>query len=362
MERPRDILNAYINFRKKIKKLMSSKNSSLEQCIIITKEDMANWKNYYDYSKNLVYNNSLINSWESKVKAKYGIQKPKFHILKDYNAIKNHLSKQKGISFVNQEFINHYIPSDKIFKLNCHFGYNKIIIELTGGYTFNDCLVCKIGSKSTLEYVLFETIKNYKSSIINDIIKKGDSSIKQKINFTLFTMNKIITYKCKKVQNNNLGYDRNVINQTNQNNINNYGSNRQGNFSNNNKASSNSNEGNIPDFIIELLILMYKLSKDIKYKLASKDKSSEDFYILNADFLSQIKMIYNYKGISEEVQKINYISENEFTNKIPGLINSIRQKEIIKEIVPLDDMKIVPNIETLYSEKHFVNFIISCSF
>jgi ubiquitin C-terminal hydrolase len=101
---------------------------------------------------------------------------------------------------------------------------------------------------------------------------------------------------------------------------------------------------------------MYKLSKDIKYKLASKDKSSEDFYILNADFLNQIKMIYNYKGISEEVQKINYISENEFKNKIPGLINLIRQKEIIKEIVPLDDMKIVPIIEELYSEKHFVNF------
>ena len=195
----------------------------------------------------------------------------------------------------------------------------------------------------------------YKSLIINDIMKKRNSNIKEKKNFSSFSVNKITTYKCKKVQNNNSGFDSGVINQINQNN-NNKGNNRQGNFSNNNKASSNSNEGNIPDFIIELLILMYKLSKDIKYKLASKDKSFEDFYILNADFLNQIKMIYNYKGISEEVQKINYISENEFKNKIPGLINLIRQKEIIKEIVPLDDMKIVPIIEELYSEKHFVNF------
>ena len=307
---------------------------------------------------NNINNNSLINNWESKVIAKYGIQKPKFHILKDYNTIKTHLSKQKGISFVNKEFINYYNPSDIIFKLNCHIGNNKIIIELNGGNTVHDCLICKIGSKSTLEYVIFETIYNYKSSIINNLIKKRNSELKDKKKITSFSMFKIITYKCKKVQNNNSGFDSNAINfdQINQNNINNYGSNRQGNFSNNNKASSNSNEGNIPDFIIELLILMYKLSKDIKYKLASKDKSSEDFYILNADFLSQIKMIYNYKGISEEVQKINYISENEFKNKIPGLINLIRQKEIIKEIVPLDDMKIVPIIEELYSEKHFVNF------
>ena len=187
-------------------------------------------------------------------------------------------------------------------------------------------------------------------------MKKRNTNIKEKKNFSSFSVNKIINYKCKKVQNNNIDFNSNAINNINQNNINNLGINKQGNFSNSNIISSNSNENTIPDFIIELLILMYKLSKDIKYKLASKDKNSEDFYIINADFLSQIKMIYNYKGISEEVQEFNYISENEFNNKIPDLINSIRQKEIVKDIVPLDDMKIVPVIDKLFKEGHFVNF------
>ena len=77
MERPRDILNIYINFRKELKKLINSRDSSLEQCIIITKEDMAYWKNYYDYSKSLINNtnnNSLINNWEKKIKAKYNVE------------------------------------------------------------------------------------------------------------------------------------------------------------------------------------------------------------------------------------------------------------------------------------------------
>ena len=44
MEKPRNILNIYINFRKKLKKLLNSREPTLEQCIIITKDDMANWK------------------------------------------------------------------------------------------------------------------------------------------------------------------------------------------------------------------------------------------------------------------------------------------------------------------------------
>ena len=341
MERPKYILNKYIYFRKKIKKSLNSKIATSEQCIIITKEDMSNWKNYYEYSKNLINNNSLINSWESRIETKNKNQKPKFHILKDYNAIKTHLSKGGGISFVNQDFINYFNPFEKNCKFNCYIGNNKIVILLFGGIIFHDCLICKTGSKSTLEYIILETIVNFKFTLIDDIIKKKNEYIKEKKSFPLYDINKIITYKCKKIKNYDAGFDNNAFN-SNQNDI--------------NIISFNSNKNNIPDFIIELLILMYKLSKDIKYKLATKDKSSEDFYIINADFLSQIKMKYNYKGISEEVQNFNYISEIEFNTKIPDLINSIRQKEIIKEIAPVDDMKIIPMIEELYSENHFVNF------
>ena len=345
MEKPRDILNAYIKFRKKIKSSLKSNISTTEQCIIITKEDMSSWKKYYEYSKKLANNISLINSWELKIKSKNKNQKPKFNILKDYNKIKTHLSNEKGISFVSQEFINYFNPSEKNCKFNCKIGNNKIVIDINGGITVHDCLICKTGSKSTLEYIIFETIHNYKYSLIDDIIKKKNINIKDKNSFALIDINKIYCYKCKKNQNSDAGFDNSPIN-FNQNNI-------------NNNIPNNSNKGNIPDFIIEFMILLYKLSKDIKYKLASKDDYSEDLYIINADFIKEIKMRYNYKSISEEIQKFNYISEIEFKNKIPDLIKSITQKQIVNEIVPLDDineMKIVPYIEKIHDENHFVNF------
>ena len=356
MEKPRDILNAYIKFRKTIKSSLKLNVPTTEQCIILTKEDMSNWKKYYEYSKKLANNITLINDWELKIKSKNKNQKPKFNVLKDYNKIKTHISKGGGISFVNQEFINHFNPDEKKCKFNCKIGNNKIVIDIYGGITVHDCLICKTGSKSTLEYIIFEIIHNYKYSLIDDIIKKKNINIKDKNSFPLIEINKIYCYKCKKIQNSDAGIDNNAFN-FNQNNIN-FGNNKQDNIKSNN-VPNNSNEGNIPDFLIEFMILLYKLSKDIKYKLASKDNYSEDLYIINADFLKEIKMRYNYKSISEEIQKFNYISEIEFKNKIPDLINSIIQKQIINEIVPLDDiseMKIVPNIEKLCGENHFVNF------
>lgn len=356
MEKPRDILNAYIKFRKTIKSSLKLNVPTTEQCIILTKEDMSNWKKYYEYSKKLANNITLINDWELKIKSKNKNQKPKFNVLKDYNKIKTHISKGGGISFVNQEFINHFNPYEKKCKFNCKIGNNKIVIDIDGGVTVHDCLICKTGSKSTLEYIIFETIHNYKYSLIDDIIKKKNINIKDKNSFPLIEINKIYCYKCKKIQNSDAGIDNNAFN-FNQNNIN-FGNNKQDYIKSNN-VPNNSNEGNIPDFLIEFMILLYKLSKDIKYKLASKDNYSEDLYIINADFLKEIKMRYNYKSISEEIQKFNYISEIEFKNKIPDLINSIIQKQIINEIVPLDDiseMKIVPNIEKLSGENHFVNF------
>ena len=306
MEKPRDILNAYIKFRKTIKSSLKLNVPTTEQCIILTKEDMSNWKKYYEYSKKLANNITLINDWELKIKSKNKNQKPKFNVLKDYNKIKTHISKGGGISFVNQEFINHFNPDEKKCKFNCKIGNNKIVIDIYGGITVHDCLICKTGSKSTLEYIIFETIHNYKYSLIDDIIKKKNINIKDKNSFPLIEINKIYCYKCKKIRNSDAGIDNNAFN-FNQNNIN-FGNNKQDYIKSNN-VPNNSNEGNIPDFLIEFMILLYKLSKDIKYKLASKDNYSEDLYIINADFLKEIKMRYNYKSISEEIQKFNYISE-----------------------------------------------------
>ena len=59
MEKPRDILNAYIKFRKTIKSSLKLNVPTTEQCIILTKEDMSNWKKYYEYSKKLA-NNTIV--------------------------------------------------------------------------------------------------------------------------------------------------------------------------------------------------------------------------------------------------------------------------------------------------------------
>ena len=63
MNDPRGLLDIYIKFREKIKNAKKSSISKVIQCIIVTKEDMANWKKFFNYSKQLISNNSLLNEW-----------------------------------------------------------------------------------------------------------------------------------------------------------------------------------------------------------------------------------------------------------------------------------------------------------
>ena len=113
---------------------------------------------------------------------------------------------------------------------------------------------------------------------------------------------------------------------------------------------------NIPECIFEFLIYMYQFNKDIKKKIQNKYQSSEKCCILNAELLNHIKMVYNYEGICKELEKYNYKSEYEFESKIPEIIESIIKKGIIKEKVPLYNIKIVPNIKVFFRENHFINF------
>ena len=366
-KKPIEMLKAYINFRKKIKNLKASNESSIEQCIIITKEDIANWKKLYEYSKLLINNNALLKNWESKINSKYSI-KPTltFHFLKDYNEIKNHLSKGKGISFVNQEFINCFFQANKIFKVNCHFGRKRMVLELNDGIKFSNSLICKVGSKSTSRYIIYETIDNYKSSLIDDLLKKKISSLTKKTIFPSNPINKILTYNCNKIRHANIEIKLDSFGHNfSDSNLNNNGNNsildnkRIISRSVVNSYSPNINvdyECNIPDCIFEFLILTYKFNKDLRQKIKNKDKSTKDYYILNADFLNHIKMIYNYKGICDELIKFKYKTDKEFESKIPYLINLIKQKDIINEVVPLDDMKIIPNVKSLYSKLLYFNF------
>ena len=112
----------------------------------------------------------------------------------------------------------------------------------------------------------------------------------------------------------------------------------------------------IPECIFEFLIYTYQFNKDFKNKIKTKYQLTEECCILNAELLNHIKMVYNYKGICKELEKYNYKSEYEFDRKIPEIINSIIQKEIINEYVPLNNIKIVPNIKEFFRKKHFIDF------
>ena len=214
MKSPIEILNTYVNFRMKIKELKNSDEKSIEQCVIIPKDDMANWKKTYEYSKNIIYNNSELNNWESIILAK-NFQMPKFHILKEYKDIKDQLSKGKGISFVNQEFINYFLPSNKYDKVNCYFGRKRIVIELNGGINFSNCLICKTGSKSTLKYFIYETIPNYKNSLIDDILKKKLDLLEKRMSFPQCKINKIYVFKCYKTSQSNTQIEKKTVNKLN---------------------------------------------------------------------------------------------------------------------------------------------------
>ena len=76
----------------------------------------------------------------------------------------------------------------------------------------------------------------------------------------------------------------------------------------------------IPDCIFELFIRLYYLNKNIRDKINNKSDISEDYYFVNYEFLKNIKMIYNYKKICEELEKFIYKDEFELELNINYLI------------------------------------------
>jgi hypothetical protein len=91
---------------------------------------------------------------------------------------------------------------------------------------------------------------------------------------------------------------------------------------------------NVPNSIFELFVLLFKFNKEINNKILNKDCKSESYYLINFDFLDNIKKVYNYKEVSQEIEKIKYKNDKE-------IIKLIQDKKIIKEKVPLDDIDIL---------------------
>ena len=154
-KKPRVILDIYVKFRQQIKGLMNSQSPCEEKFVLIDKENISNWKNLYEYSKELISNNYDIIEWESKMNYKFQNNPPNitFTFFKDYNEIKNHLSKKKGIALIKSEFIKYFCPSNNRYKeINCHFGKRKILMEFFDNI-LNHCLICKLGSKFSAKYM-----------------------------------------------------------------------------------------------------------------------------------------------------------------------------------------------------------------
>ena len=331
----RNILDIYIQFRKEIKSIINSEIPVKKEFVLISKGNIIKWKNLYEYSKDLISNNYNLDEWESFLNEKFQNNPPniEFKFLKENKEIKEHLNKKKGIALINSKFIKYFSPSNnRIKKINCHFGNGKIIIE-TIDKVYNKCLICQLGSKSSIKYIIYEGIKNLNKKLIEEIIKNDFEKNIDKNNFTSYGVNKIEV----------LDYDKNQIN--NRINI-------------DNQIKQEENNCNIPNFIFEILIRLYQFTKDIRHKIETKSSETNNYYPINPNYLENIKIMYRYNEISEELANFKYINENNFEKNIPNLISLIKKKDIINEEMNFRDEKITPNIEKLSNVRHISNFSI----
>ena len=358
MNDPRGLLEIYIKFREKIKNAKKSSISKVIQCIIVTKEDMANWKKFFNYSKQLISNNSLLNEWEEKIKLKKNVKRPVFKILKDYKEIKAHLNKNKGISFLSNDFLNFYNNTNKKYdQINCSFGNGKIIMHLYFESKRTNCLICK----TKTQYIIYENVDNY-YKLISEIIQK--QNITKKNNFPNFFINKIILFEHQKNSNTEIYKESNIndydssLHNNNSSSSSHYFGNKINQTSITRNYRIDKDDCNVPNSIFEFFVLLFKFYEDIRKNITKKDFTSEFYYLINFDFLDNIKNTYNYNAISKELEKYKYINDNDFDYKYKDIIKSIKQKGIIKETLPIDDIDIIPTALTFFGSLHNVNFTI----
>ena len=344
-------LESYYDF-KKYKKEYKTKNCITEStCILIRKEDMRNWKEFYEYNDSLLSDNSKLNELESKISIKLQYkQKPSFKILNSYNAIKTELSK--GISIINKKFLSgaKYTPNSKVNEITCYFGNHKILLEFDE-LSYSHYFICKIGEKENTKYILLDKFKPYNKNLIYEIMEANKKELSNKTfvshdsNFNIDVFTKTSIDKNK----NNKKVTKKSIN----NNINN--NNSFNNLNNNVKI-----ESDISDNIIELMILMSGLEKDIKNKISNKDKKIEKFYLINFDWMKKFKQVYNYNVINNKLKKdFNYQTFVDFQTNIKAIIKDIKSKEIIKKQGNIDEIQIIPNLESINEYlAHFSKFSI----
>ncbi len=361
MKNSQELVNIYIKFREKIQKAKMNQNSStLIQCIIVTKEDMAKWKKFFNYSKQLKYNNGC----ETKIKNKANLKRPTFTFLKEFKEIKSRLSKNKGISFLNKEFIKGYFNTNEILpSVNCYIGNGKIIMQFDEVYNYKN-LICKISTKLKSKYIIYENVENCRKELIEEMIKKQNLS-KDSI-FAKNVIHKRFAFDVTKhssteifSQNNNDFYEKDDLNLNNNNSSNYLGNNNKNQITIKNKFSSDFEECYVPNCIFEFFVQLFKFYVDINDKMINKNYNSEFYYLVNFDFLDNIKKIYNYDAISQELEQYKYMNDKEFDKNFKDIVKSIKQKGIIKEKVIIEDeIDIIPIVMKFHNFPHNVNFTI----
>ena len=341
-------MDIYKKLRQEIKSIINSKKPVKKQFVLISKENIIEWKNLYKYSKELISNNINLDEWESSLDLKFQNHQINinFKFFKEYKDIKEHLNNKKGIALINKEFIKYFSPSNNRFKeINCHFGNGKIIMESSDN-VHNKCLICKLGSKSSLKYITYEGLKNHNIKLIEEIIKNDYEKIIDKKNFSSYGVNKIEVFDNDINDNIKINSRKKILKNNNS------------RINIDNQIIQEEYNCNIPNFIFEFFIRLYQFTKEIRHKIEIKSKETNNYYPINPNYIENIKIKFRYDEICKELKNFKYINEDDFEKKIPNLISSIKKKGIINEDFYFGDEKVLPNIEKFSNERHISNFSI----
>ena len=348
MKSPKAQIKAYYEFKNVVKMAKKADINNIQNincCFIIPKEDMLNWKKYYEYDKSLLNNNFKLNEWESKINKKIqNEQKPTFKFLKTINEIKNNLTK--GISVIDQKFFStiDFKNTSRVRETKCYIGNNKILLDfndLSSGHFF----ICKFGKKP-VKYVTFHNIIPYSKDLIKQILEAKEEK---------FINKEFAPMKCNCIY--NVTYRVNLNNSTKV-------KQKETNIINNNNINDNNiaqKKSDIPDYILESLILIYGLNKDIKQKIKNKKKNSESYYLINFEWIKQVKEYFNYSEISKILEKhTKNKTFSEFETNIKSLKDEIIKSNINKkEGLFNNDIQIIPKEEKIKDNlKHYTKFVI----
>ena len=348
MKNPITQIKAYYEFKNVVKMAKKADINNIQNincCFITPKEDMLNWKKYYEYDKSLLNNKDKLNEWESKINKKIqNEQKPTFKFLQTINEIKNNLTK--GISIIEQNFFStiDFTNTSRIRENKCYIGNNKILFDFND-FSAGHFFICKIGKKPSVKYVTFQNII-YSKDFIKEIIETKEEK---------FVNKEFVTNKCNCIYNVIYPININKLTKVKQ---------KETNIINNNNINENNiaqKKSDIPDYILETLILIFGLNKEIKQKIKNKIKNSENYYLINFEWMKQYKEYFNYSEIGKILEKHSkYNKFSDYETNIKSLKDEIIKSNINKKEGSFNnDIQIIPEEEIIKNNiKHFTKFVI----